>query len=302
MERGSYPATFENEILTRQGELRLIRWNNTLLRDGQGAILGAASIGEDITEVRALENQLRHAQKMEAIGTLTGGIAHDFNNILTAIVGHASLLEMKMEALQPLRSHVLQILNAADRATQLTRSLLTFSRKQAFEPRMLDLNELVERSGQLLARLIRADIALHISPAEESVPVMADGGQLEQVLMNLVTNARDAMPQGGTLSIRVQRVDLDDVFVQEHGFGIPGGYVLIEVSDSGSGMDEATRQRVFEPFFTTKRTGKGTGLGLAITYGIVKQHGGYINCHSEPGRGTTFRLYLPAVAQKTGVK
>jgi PAS domain S-box-containing protein len=299
MEGGSYPATFENEILTRQGGQRLIRWNNTLLRDERGDIIGAASIGEDITEFRTLENQLRHAQKMEAIGTLTAGIAHDFNNILTAIVGHASLLEMKMDAVLPLRSHVLQILTAADHATRMTSSLLTFSRKQPFEPRLLDLNELVERSGQLLARLIRADIELRITPDAAAVTIMADGGQLEQALMNLVTNARDAMPQGGALSIRVRRVELDAAFVQAHGFGIPGSYALIEVSDTGSGMDEATRQRVFEPFFTTKAIGKGTGLGLAIAYGIVKQHAGYINCSSEPGKGTTFRLYLPVIAEKT---
>jgi PAS domain S-box-containing protein len=299
MEDGSYPATYENEILTRQGELRLIRWNNTLLRSAEGEIIGAASIGENITELRALENQLRHAQKMEAIGTLTGGIAHDFNNILTAIVGHASLLEMKLDAREPLHGHVRQVLTAADRAAQLTRSLLTFSRKQPFELRPLDLNELAERSGQLLARLIREDIALHISPAASALTVRADGGQLEQVLMNLVTNAQDAMPQGGTLSIRVSRANLDAAFVQAHGFGIPGDYALIEVSDTGIGMDEATRLRIFEPFFTTKPTGKGTGFGLAIVYGIVKQHGGYINCYSEPGKGTTFRLYLPALAEKS---
>jgi CheY-like chemotaxis protein len=206
---------------------------------------------------------------------------------------------MKLDAKEPLHGHVRQILTAADRAAQLTRSLLTFSRKQPFELRPLDLNELVERSGQLLARLIRADIALHITPAAAALTVRADGGQLEQVLMNLVTNARDAMPQGGTLSIRVRRVDLDAAFVLAHGFGIPGDYALIEVSDTGIGMDEATRQRIFEPFFTTKPTGKGTGFGLAIVYGIVKQHGGYINCYSEPGEGTTFRLYLPAVTEKT---
>jgi PAS domain S-box-containing protein len=289
---------YEKRFLRKDGEAVWGAVTTAWQFDAHGTPLHAVGLVQDITELRALENQLRHAQKMEAIGTLTAGIAHDFNNILTAIVGHASLLEMKMDAAQPLRSHVLQILTAADHATRMTGSLLTFSRKQPFEPRLLDLNEQVERSGQLLARLIPADIELRITPDAAAVTIMADGGQLEQALMNLVTNARDAMPQGGALSIRVRRVELDATFVQAHGFGIPGSYALIEVSDTGSGMDETTRQRVFEPFFTTKAIGKGTGLGLAIAYGIVKQHAGYINCYSEPGKGTTFRLYLPVIAEK----
>jgi len=261
-----------------------------------GKVIGRVRSYRDITEQRNLEAQLRHSQKMESIGTLAGGIAHDFNNILSAIIGYCSLMEMRMTKEDRLRPMVGEILTAANRAAALTQSLLAFSRKQIMDPHVVDVQEIVKGVKQLLQRLLREDIQLLTTLQEEQCTVMADKGQVEQILMNLATNARDAMPGGGKLAISVATIMLDQNFVASHGYGKSGKFALISVSDSGVGMDEATRQRIFEPFFTTKEVGHGTGLGLSMVYGIVKQHNGYINCYSEPGQGTTFRIYLPIIS------
>jgi two-component system, cell cycle sensor histidine kinase and response regulator CckA len=247
---------------------------------------------QDITDRKHLEEQLRHAQKMDAIGQLAGGVAHDFNNILTAIIGYCNLLQMKIGDNESLGKYVNNIIYSAERAANLTHSLLAFSRKHVISPKAVMVNEIIDRAEKLLSRLVREDIVLRVVTGRDCT-VRADSVQIEQIMMNLVTNARDAMPEGGLLIISSERVDLDEGFVRAHGSGEPGTYALISVSDSGRGMDENIRGRIFEPFFTTKDTGKGTGLGLAIVYGIIKQHDGFINVHSEPGKGTTFKIYLP---------
>jgi PAS domain S-box-containing protein len=249
---------------------------------------------QDITDRKLLEAQLGHAQKMEAVGQLAGGVAHDFNNILTAIIGYGNLLQMKLGEDENLGKYVNQILYSAERAANLTNSLLAFSRKHIIHVREVSLNEIIARAEKLLSRLVPEDIEIRVQ-AGPDCSIRADSTQIEQVLMNLVTNARDSMPGGGRLTISTEQTVLDAEFVYRHGYGGPGRFVRISVSDSGVGMDEATRERIFEPFFTTKETGKGTGLGLAIVYGIVKQHEGYIDVTSEPGRGTTFSIYLPTV-------
>jgi two-component system NtrC family sensor kinase len=255
----------------------------------------SAGVIRDITGRRNLEMQLRQAQKMEAMGTFAGGIAHDFNNMLTVIIGHASLLTMKMAKDDPLVADVRQILAFANRATSLTNSLLAFSRKTPLETRPANLNDIIGEIEQLLVRLLREDIEFRTTLSEENMTVMADPMQIEQVMMNLATNARDAMPQGGIFSIGTEVVELDREFIRVHGHGTPGRYASLTCSDDGVGMDKETAQRIFEPFFTTKEIGRGTGLGLAIVYGIVQQHNGFINCYSEPGKGTTFRIFLPLV-------
>jgi len=258
-------------------------------------VVGRVRSFRDITEQRKLEAQLRHSQKMEAIGTLAGGIAHDFNNILTAIIGYGHLLEMKLGTDDPLRLFVTHILTAADRAANLTKSLLAFGRKQNIEPLVVDLSGIVQGVEKFLLKLLREDIELQTTIADEACMVFADSGQIEQILMNLATNAHDAMPNGGKLAITTAMISLDRDFVATHGYGAPGRFALLTVTDTGAGMDAETKSRIFEPFFTTKEVGKGTGLGLSMAYGIVKQHNGFINCYSEPGNGTTFRIYLPTV-------
>ena len=243
--------------------------------------------------LRESEEQLRQAHKMEAVGRLAGGVAHDFNNVLTAIFGYTDLLLDQLRADDPRRLDVEEIRRAAERAAALTRQLLAFSRKQIMQPHVLDLNEVITSVRKLLSRLASEDVRLEIETDPKLVPVRADPGQLEQVLMNLVANARDAMPGGGWLSIRTRNEQ-----VMGNGAGRPGlhsgTYAVVEVADSGVGMTSEVRDRVFEPFFTTKELGKGTGLGLATVYGIVKQTGGGIYVESEPGQGTTFMIYLPA--------
>jgi nitrogen-specific signal transduction histidine kinase/ActR/RegA family two-component response regulator len=261
--------------------------------EGQGYDLALA---HDVTERRRLEEQLRQAQQMEAVGTLAGGVAHDFNNILTGIIGYGYVLQEGLAPSDPLLDSVAQILSASERAAQLTRALLAFSRKQVLNPKPVDLNDVVRGIQQLLRRVIGEDVELSTELAAEPLVALADTGQLEQVLMNLATNARDAMPRGGFLSIATRPFDLDERYVAAHGWGTPGRYVVLSVSDTGLGMDEPTRQKAFEPFFTTKEKGKGTGLGLSIVYGIVKQHGGAIDVYSEPGKGTSFKILLPRVA------
>jgi len=263
------------------------------IRNQGGTITNFIAIKEDITDRKKLENQLRHSQKMEAVGQLAGGIAHDFNNILTAIIGYATIMQIRITADSPLKSTVDQILATAERGAGLTQGLLAFSRKQVSNPSRVNLNEIIGRVEKLLVRLIGEDIRLNTILADQDLPLLADSIQLEQALMNLSTNARDAMPEGGTITISTEVITLDSNFVTTHGFGEEGSYALLSVSDTGCGMEEETIKRIFEPFFTTKEIGKGTGLGLSIAYGIIKKHKGYVTCNSTPGTGTTFRIYLP---------
>ena len=244
---------------------------------------------------KRLEDHLCHAQKMEAMGTLTGGVAHDFNNILTAIIGYGSLVRIGMKEDDPFRPYIKEILSAAEKAANLTRSLLAFSRKQIINPKPVNLNEIIRGIEKLLLRVIGEDVELRIMLNGEDLTIMADPGQIEQVLMNLCTNSRDAMPDGGLLTIETEIITLDSEYIKTHGYGETGKYALVSVTDTGIGIDENTRERIFEPFFTTKELGKGTGLGLAMAYGIIKQHNGYINVYSEPCKGTTFKIYLPLI-------
>jgi signal transduction histidine kinase/CheY-like chemotaxis protein len=269
------------------------------LKDSWGNTISAIEIINNITEKKKLEDQLRHSQKMEAVGQLAGGIAHDFNNILTAIIGYGSLMKMKMEEDDPLRFHLQQILDTSERAANLTRGLLTFSRKQVISPRPVNLNESIKNVEKLLRRLIGEDIEMKVDLSDADLTLLADSGQIEQILMNLATNARDAMPKGGSLTVRTELIVFDREFLRMHGEGMLGSYALISVRDTGAGMNEKTKERIFEPFFTTKGSGRSTGLGLSIVYGIVKRHNGYILCDSEPGKGTTFKIYLPTIKSET---
>ncbi|MRR59345.1 MAG: hybrid sensor histidine kinase/response regulator, partial [Deltaproteobacteria bacterium] len=249
-------------------------------------------------EKEHLAEELRHAQKMEAIGTLAGGIAHDFNNILTAIVGFGTLLQRSLKDDNPYRIYVDQILSAADRATNLVKRLLAFGRKQIIAPQPANLNEIVKGIEKLLHRLVSEDITFVTSLSREALVCHVDSGQVDQILMNLVTNARDAMPDGGTLTITTGSDFLEEEFFGTLEKGKAGYYAILTIADTGMGMDEETRERIFDPFFTTKEVGKGTGLGLSMVYGIVKQHEGYITVDSEQGKGTAVRIYLPIVAAR----
>jgi PAS domain S-box-containing protein len=290
---GTIPAHYENLIITRDGNKKNIEWSHSLLRDTKGEVTGVASIGNDITEHRKLEDQLRHAQKMEAVGTLAGGVAHDFNNILNVIIGYGTMVMDKLDAGSPSKEQMNEVLIAADRAANLTRRLLVFSRKQAVEVKPVNINELILGLQKMLVRLIRESIDFNLDLADRPLIVLADAGQIELVLMNLATNAGDAMQEGGRLTIHTEFEVLDDEYVDAYGYGKPGKYALITVADTGQGMDAETLKKIFEPFFTTKGIGEGTGLGLAISYGIIKQHNGYIKVYSEPGQGTVFKIYLP---------
>jgi two-component system cell cycle sensor histidine kinase/response regulator CckA len=300
MVAGTFPIRYENYWIAKDGSRKLIVWSNTGLYAPDGSVQFVIATGIDATERKRLEDQLRQSQKMESIGTLAGGIAHDFNNILTAIIGYGSLLQMKIREGDPMRHSVEQILSSANRAATLTQGLLAYSRKQILNAQPLNINEIIRRVELLLRRLIGEDIELTTLLTDRDVTVLADPGQIEQVLMNLATNARDAMPDGGNLYIETEQVVLDEQSAALHEFNRPGTYAVISVTDSGMGMDEKTKERIFDPFFTTKEVGKGTGLGLAMAYGIVKQHNGAIVVSSEIGRGSTFRIYLPLVpaAQK----
>jgi len=264
---------------------------------------GLAIWSRDVTKrkeveeaLRHSEEQLRQAQKMEAIGRLAGGIAHDFNNLLTAIKGHAELLLAEIDESSSKRADIEEIWKASERAAVLTRQLLAFSRQQVSQPRVLNLNDVVNEIGSMLGRLIGEDVELVLLPDPDLGYVMADPGQMEQVLMNLAVNARDAMPRGGRLTIETSNVELADDFPHRFAYDVrPGPYVMISVTDTGVGMDKEVQKRIFEPFFTTKEKGKGTGLGLSTVYGIVQQSGGYIWVDSRLGQGTTFKIYLPRV-------
>lgn len=290
---------FEAVYLTPNGDYHHIDFSLKPIKDSDGKVVLLIPEGRDITSYKKLEEQLRQSQKMEAIGTLAGGVAHDFNNILTAIMGFAGILNAKLGD-SPHAHFADDILAAADRAATLTQSLLAFSRKQVMETKPEDLNEIVRTIDKILRRVIGEDIELHCTFAPEELTILGDCGQIEQVLMNLAVNARDAMPKGGLVSIDTERIDLTEELI---GATLkPGPYARITVSDTGCGIDDVTRQRIFEPFFTTKEVGKGTGLGLSIVYGIVKQHGGDVTVYSEPGKGTSFKIYLPLVSSVTALR
>ena len=297
---------FEHELLRKDGTTVWVSTNARSVRGPDGKILYYEGTSVDITERKhaeeereRLQSQLRQSQKMEAIGQLAGGIAHDFNNILTVLIGYGSLLRMKMDENDPLKLYVSQILSSSERAANLTQSLLAFSRKQRINPESHKINDILKSTGKLLQRLLTEDISLRMTLNKKDLQVMVDVTQMDQVLINLATNARDAMPNGGLLSIETREAALDSGFIKTHGFGKEGRYAVLSISDTGSGMDEATKDHIFEPFFTTKDVGKGTGLGLSIVYGIIKQHNGYITVYSEPGLGTTFRVYLPLIEDET---
>jgi hypothetical protein len=275
------------------GSIHWIDASGRMFYDGSGQPVRAAGIGIDVTERVRLEEQYRQAQKMEAVGQLAGGIAHDFNNLLTAIEGYAMLLAESLDHDSPHQAYLAEIQRAAERATGLTRQLLAFSRRQILEPRVLDLRESIRSIEPLLKRLIGEHIDVVVSAARDAGRVKADPGQIEQVILNLALNARDAMPDVGQLYLEVSAASLDHADARHGASIVPGQYTRLTIRDTGSGMDAATAGRIFEPFFTTKPKGKGTGLGLSTVYGIVKQSGGYIWVETEPGKGATFSVYLP---------
>ncbi|MGH9499875.1 MAG: PAS domain S-box protein [Terriglobales bacterium] len=295
---GSGPGNMEVRWKRQDGKVITVRLSGRLVRRPEESAEVLEMIAEDVTEQRVLENQFRQAQKMEAVGRLAGGVAHDFNNLLMVIGGYTEqLLEHtgKRDALYP---KVEAIHHATERAASLTRQLLAFSRKQLLELKVVDLNAIVADMERLLRPLIGESVELQTTPAPDLGRTRADAGQIEQVIMNLVVNAKDAMREGGKISIQTANANLGgDDFRREHSYIQPGAYVMLSVSDNGQGMDKETQTKIFEPFFTTKEKGKGTGLGLSTVYGIIKQSGGYVLVQSEPGHGTTFRIYLPRVEE-----
>ncbi|MGA6985420.1 MAG: PAS domain S-box protein [Terriglobales bacterium] len=271
------------------------------LRNAASDVVGASVIARDITAQKRSESQLRQAQKMEAIGRLAGGVAHDFNNILAIINSCTEFLRDRIDAAAEPSLYVENIRKALERGTSLTRQMMAFSRTSAIQSRVLDLNERLREISKLLRPLLGDDVEILVLPRMTSAVVEADPGQLDQIVVNLAVNARDAMPRGGKFILETSTITLDEGFAEKDQAMVPGKYVMLAVSDTGSGMDEATLSRIFEPFFTTKEAGKGTGLGLATVYGIVKQSAGHIMVYSEPGQGTTFKIYLPSAEHKIGV-
>lgn len=306
-----YPALKQQKISSIESTFRrkdgmdvLCRVNVARIGD---SITGKSvvAICEDITDYRQAEKekenlqaQLLQAQKLEAVGKLAGGIAHDFNNILGAIIGYADIIQLKMPVNDSSRPYVDHIVTSSQKAANLTKSLLAFSRKQIMDPKPLELNQTISRMGKFLSRLIPEDVELKTNLYTKDLIVMADTGQIDQVIMNLVTNARDSLSGSGIIEISASKFTIDSEFKETHGYGDPGEYALISLVDNGAGMDEEVVKKIFEPFFTTKEVGKGTGLGLSIVYGIIKQHGGYVEVKSKPGRGTMFNIYLPLIADK----
>ena len=265
------------------------------MRDALGRMTSVIGIINDITEKRRLESQLHHAQKMEAIGTLTGGIAHEFNNLLTAIIGYGRLLQEGITKEDHLQNYVNQLLASSGRAAKLVKSLLAFSREQTIDTKPVKIGSITDDVERLLGRIMGEDIELMTDLKDDGAVVMADYGQMEQVLINLAANARDAMPDGGRLTISTDVVEFDEKYLETYGYRKPGRYAMISLTDTGSGIDDRTKEKIFEPFFTTKEVGRGTGLGLSMVYAIIKQHCGYITVESTTGRGTSFKIYLPVV-------
>lgn len=296
----SFHETFERTYRRQDGSTLTVLVKDRVIKDGEGKIRGIRSTVEDITErrrseeaLRKSEEQLRQWQKVEAIGNLAGGVAHDFSNLLMTIKGCAEILLRNLEMEDKRREEVIEIQKAAERATSLTRQLLAFARKQVLQPQVVNLNDIVTNMNKILQRLIGEDIQLATLLEPKLWPVKVDPGQMEQVIMNLALNARDAMPRGGQLTIATANVNLNEDFARQHVSMKPGAYVMMTVRDTGCGMDKETLNRIFEPFFTTKEKGKGTGLGLSTVYGIIKQSGGNIWASSELGQGSTFTIYLP---------
>jgi PAS domain S-box-containing protein len=300
--KGDVKTSYELEVLTKFGERILVEISSrSVYREGQP--IGVQGSARNITErrqaeeaLRASQLQLQQSQKLEAIGQLAGGVAHDFNNLLTAIIGYSDLSLRHTDLNEQIRRNLEEIKRAADRAASLTRQLLAFSRKQILEPKVLSLNHVVKDMHKMLRRMIGEDIELTTNLPQNLGSVKVDPGQIEQIIMNLVLNARDAMPRGGKITIETANITLDEKYASKHVPVQSGDYVMLAVSDTGEGMDRETQSHVFEPFFTTKEAGKGTGLGLSTVYGIVKQSGGYIWVYSEVGNGTSFKVYLPLVA------
>ena len=284
-----------NVNVRKDGKIITCEWFNALLRDASGDVSGVLSMVHDVTEKAELERQLQTAQRMEAVGTLAGGIAHDFNNALTGVIGFAEMLKRKLEGNENALSDLYEIFRGAERASVLTRQLLTFARRQIIELANLDLNSVIANLLKLISKIVGEHIEIRTDLAKTLPTIRADVGQIEQVIMNLVLNARDAMAGGGQILIETGLADLNAETVHRHPYMKVGSYVVLAVSDTGVGMDQKIQERVFEPFFTTKEPEKGTGLGLAMVYGIVKQHNGFIHLYSEPGKGTTFKIYLPPV-------
>lgn len=291
-------SALEYRVRHKNGTWRTVESKTSaILKSGQ--IEKLVVVNRDITERKRLEEQFRQSQKMEAVGRLSGGVAHDFNNLLGVIIGYGEVVQERMEEDSPLRSCVDEMLKAGHRAADLTRQLLAFSRQQVLDPRVLDLNVVVRDMEKMLKRLIGEDIQLDTSLDHKVMRIKADQGQIEQVVMNLAVNARDAMPNGGILKLTTSNFYIDEEFTRRYPYPIVvGDYVLLAVSDNGIGMDATTRARVFEPFFTTKEKGKGTGLGLSMVYGVVKQSGGYIEVFSEPGAGASFNIFLPKAMEE----
>jgi PAS domain S-box-containing protein len=286
-------SNYHMRLKKKNGEPIDLETSSTIKEDEKGVLLGMEGILRDVTESKNLEAQLRHSQKMEAVGSLAGGIAHDFNNILNVIMGYGTMVYDSIEDDSHVKEQMNEMLIAADRAAILTKRLLVFSRKNVVEVKPVNINALILGMRKMLDRLIIENIDFRLDLSDSPLIGLADAGLIEQVLMNLVVNAKDAMQEGGRLTIGTGVEEINNDYVAVYGYGKPGRYALITVADTGHGIDAETQKKIFEPFFTTKGIGEGTGLGLAITYGIIKQHGGYINVFSELGQGTVFKIYLP---------
>ena len=300
IKRGEHMTHYESTRVTKDSRRLNVSISISPIRDAGGVIVGASAIARDVTEQKRAEEHLRQAQKMEAVGRLAGGLAHDFNNILGIIAACTDLLGGRVETTEESGPYITNIRKAVERGSSLTRQLLAFTRKSAVNPQLIDLNTHLKDVAKLIRPLMGDDVEIVVPPRCESAIVEIDPGQFDQVVLNLGVNSRDAMPRGGKFILEASSVQLDDVFTEQHRPMRPGHYIVLAVSDTGVGMDRLTASRIFEPFFTTKEIGKGTGLGLATVYGIVQHSGGHIWVYSEPGRGTTFKIYLPSAEEKLG--